>query len=69
MPRDPTQTLTGWKEISAHLRVTVRTAQLWEKQRGLLIHRYPGDGKPRVYETAPDGNSPEVAGAFRRPSN
>jgi hypothetical protein len=49
MPHDPTLTLTGWKEISAHLRVTVRTAQLWEKQRGLPIHRYPGDGKPRVY--------------------
>jgi len=49
MPHDPTHTLTGWKEISSHLRVTVRTAQLWEKQRGLPIHRYPGDGKPRVY--------------------
>jgi len=49
MQRDTTNTLTGWKEISSHLRVTVRTAQLWEKQRGLPVHRYPGDGKPRVY--------------------
>jgi hypothetical protein len=49
MKRDQATTLNGWKEISSHLRVTVRTAQLWEKQRGLPIHRYPGDGKPRVY--------------------
>jgi hypothetical protein len=49
MPHNPSLTLTGWKEISSHLRVTVRTAQLWEKQRGLPIHRYPGEGKPRVY--------------------
>jgi hypothetical protein len=41
--------LSGWKEIAAYLDVTVRTAQLWEKHRGLPIHRLPGGGKPSVF--------------------
>jgi hypothetical protein len=43
--------LNGWKEIANHLDVTVRTAQLWEKQRHLPIHRLPGGGKPSVFST------------------
>ena len=43
--------LTGWKEIANHLDVTVRTAQLWEKNRGLPVHRLPGGGKPSVFST------------------
>jgi hypothetical protein len=43
--------LNGWKEIANHLGVTVRTAQLWEKHRGLPIHRLPGGGKPSVFST------------------
>ena len=43
--------LTGWKEIANYLGVTVRTAQLWEKSRGLPIHRLPGGGKPSVFST------------------
>ena len=43
--------LNGWKEIANHLGVTVRTAQLWEKQRSLPIHRLPGGGKPSVFST------------------
>jgi GAF domain-containing protein len=31
--------LKSWKEISAFLRVTVRTAQRWERDRGLPVHR------------------------------
>jgi len=43
--------LTGWKEIANHLGVTVRTAQLWEKSRGLPVQRLPGGGKPSVFST------------------
>lgn len=34
--------LTSWKEIGAYLGVTARTAQVWEKQRGLPVQRLPG---------------------------
>ncbi len=34
--------LTGWKDISAYLGITVRTAQNWERERGLPIRRLPG---------------------------
>jgi len=34
--------LRGWKEIASHLDVTSRTAQLWEKRRGLPVRRLPG---------------------------
>lgn len=36
------QFLRSWKEIAAYLGVTVRTAQLWERQRGLPVRRLPG---------------------------
>jgi CheY-like chemotaxis protein len=31
--------LTGWKEIAGHIEQSVRTAQRWERQYGLPIHR------------------------------
>jgi hypothetical protein len=31
--------LNGWKEISAHLARNVRTAQRWELQLGMPVHR------------------------------
>ena len=34
--------LTSWKEIATHLGVSVRTAQMWEAQRGLPVRRLPG---------------------------
>jgi len=40
--------LTTWKEIAAYLGVTVRTAQKWEQERGLPVHRVPG-GRGRVW--------------------
>lgn len=43
-----TRILSSWKEIVQHLDVTVRTAQLWEKQRGLPVRRMPGR-RSRVY--------------------
>lgn len=40
--------LTSWKEIAAYLNVSVRTAQVWEKERGLPIRRLPGGPRGRV---------------------
>ena len=34
--------LTSWKEIATYLDVSVRTAQMWEAQRGLPVRRMPG---------------------------
>lgn len=34
--------LNSWKEIADRLDVSVRTAQLWEKERGLPVRRVPG---------------------------
>jgi len=38
--------LTGWKAVAAHLRVSVRSAQEFEKKRGLPIHRGAGTKAP-----------------------
>ena len=48
MQSGDTRVLTSWKEIADHLDVTVRTAQLWEKQRGMPVRRMPGP-RGRVY--------------------
>lgn len=41
--------LCSWKQIAAHLGVSVKTAQVWEQQRGLPVHRLPGPrGQVRV---------------------
>jgi len=40
--------LVSWKEIAAFFRVTVRTVQNWESERGLPVHRIPGS-RGRVY--------------------
>lgn len=40
--------LSSWKEIAAHLKVSVRTAQKWESQRGLPVRRLPGAARGRV---------------------
>jgi len=36
------QVLQSWKEIAHYLGVSVRTAQLWEQDRGLPVQRMPG---------------------------
>lgn len=41
----PDRELTSWKEIADYLSVTVRTAQNWEKTRGLPVQRIPGGGR------------------------
>jgi hypothetical protein len=46
----PDEDLNSWKEIAAHLGVSVRGAQYREENDGLPIHRMPGK-KPRVWAT------------------
>ncbi|MFN3370577.1 MAG: tetratricopeptide repeat protein [Sphingomonadaceae bacterium] len=41
--------LTGWKAIAAFLSVDVRTARRWEGERGLPVHRLPGDSRSPVW--------------------
>jgi len=36
------QALTSWKDIAQHLGVAVRTAQHWERERGLPVRHFPG---------------------------
>jgi hypothetical protein len=42
IPRRDMAELASWKEISVYLGVTVRTAQNWERERGLPVQRLPG---------------------------
>lgn len=42
------QTLEGWKDIAAHFRVSVRTVQQWEAERGLPVQRMAG-ARARVW--------------------
>lgn len=43
----PSPSLQSWKAIASYLRVSVRTAQHWERERGLPVRRHPGE-KSRV---------------------
>lgn len=43
--------LASWKEIAEYLGVNVRTAQKWETERGLPVHRLPGSGRGHVLVT------------------
>src|SRR5436309_401573 len=49
----PDRELSSWKEISAYLKTSVRTAQMWERERGLPVRRLPG-GRGRVSVTIPE---------------
>jgi hypothetical protein len=40
--------LSSWKEVASHLGVSVRTAQLWERDKGLPVRRLPGE-KGRIW--------------------
>jgi len=46
-PQPPSGELTSWKEIADFLGIGVRTAQSWERNRGLPVRRFPGE-KSRV---------------------
>lgn len=39
----------SWKEIAAFLDRDIRTVWRWEKERGLPVHRVPGDGRRAVF--------------------
>jgi hypothetical protein len=41
--------LDGWKAIAVYLRRSVRTAQRWERELGLPVHRMHADGGEIVY--------------------
>jgi TolB-like protein len=41
--------LNGWKAVSRHLGCNERTAQLWERERGLPMHRIPGGPGQSVF--------------------
>ncbi len=41
-PEPDRRELSSWKEIAAFLAVSVRTAQSWERERGLPVRRLPG---------------------------
>lgn len=40
MHDNPAPRLEGWDQIAGHFGVTVRTAQLWEKENGMPVHRF-----------------------------
>lgn len=48
---ESSQELRSWKEIAAHLGVNVRTAQKWERERGLPVRRAVG-ARGRVFADA-----------------
>jgi len=48
-PANSDDGLDSWKEIARHLNRDVRTAQRWERTRGLPVHRLPGGAKAGVY--------------------
>ncbi|RMF71436.1 MAG: hypothetical protein D6738_13875 [Acidobacteria bacterium] len=59
-----TRRLSSWKEIAAHLGVSVRTAQNWERRFGMPVHRL-GEG-PRAHVFAePDELDAWLAAAAR----
>ncbi len=41
--------LFSWKEIADYFKVSVRTVQHWEEERGLPVRRLPGGGRGRVF--------------------
>lgn len=43
------QRLESWKEISGHLRKSVRTIQRWERRAGLPVRRVRVGGKSVVF--------------------
>lgn len=48
-PHKPPRPLATWKQIADYLGVSERTAQLWERTRGLPVRRVRGGAKGSVY--------------------
>jgi hypothetical protein len=62
--------LDSWKEIATYIGRDIRTAMRWEKERGLPVHRVPGNGSRQpvfAYQTELDewlkqkGDAPRAA--------
>jgi hypothetical protein len=51
-PSHPPKRLDSWKEIAAHLGRTVRTAQRWESELALPVHRVAGRKRDMVFAYA-----------------
>jgi Tol biopolymer transport system component len=49
MPDLDNDRLTSWKEIASFIRCDPRTAQRYERHRGLPVHRVPGSGSATVF--------------------
>jgi hypothetical protein len=58
----PEGELSSWKEIAAYLGVGLRTAQIWEQERALPVHRLPG-GRGRVIATVAELDAWKRSGA------
>jgi tetratricopeptide (TPR) repeat protein len=41
--------LESWKQIASYFGCTERTAKRWERERGLPVHRLPGDSRSCVF--------------------
>jgi hypothetical protein len=48
----PGPDLASWKEIASYLGVSIRTAQMWERERGLPVRRLPGSHGRVIAATA-----------------
>jgi hypothetical protein len=60
--------LTGWEQIAAHLKVSVRTAQVYEREQGLPVYRLPGP-KGRVWAVARELESWKLNSASESPEH
>jgi len=49
MPLAEDKRFNSWKEIATFLDRDIRTVWRWEKERGLPVHRVPGDGRRAVF--------------------
>jgi len=61
------QELTGWGEIAKYLGVGVRAAQLYERKRGLPVHRMPGP-RGRVWAVAEELDAWKQNASLEAPS-
>lgn len=55
MSQGPSQSqrrLDSWKEIAAYLKHDLSTVQRWERERGLPVHRVPGNKRSAVFAFA-----------------
>ncbi|MBL8296467.1 MAG: hypothetical protein JNN08_31775 [Bryobacterales bacterium] len=72
MPNEPQNghgELNSWKEIAAHLGVTIRTAQRWESEKGLPVRRLPGERARVLAKSAELDCWKETATELPRPGN